>query len=72
MCLVYNISAIWNPSADVFEQFAATDVARTITHDHLRSPTITQRSLKRASATNRAYQSTILIRFQHFDVENIH
>ena len=24
-----------------FEQFAATDFARTITHDHLRSPTIT-------------------------------
>ena len=48
MCLVYNISAIRNPSAEVFEQFAATDV-RTITHDHLRSPTITQ-----TSATNRA------------------
>ena len=36
MCLVYNISAIWNPDAEVFEQFAATDVARKITHDHPR------------------------------------
>ena len=41
MCLVYIISAIWNPSAEVFEQFAVTDFARTITHDHLWSPTIT-------------------------------
>ena len=46
MCLVHNISAIWNPSAEVFEQFAATDFSRTIAHDHLRSPT--------TSATNRA------------------
>ena len=53
MCLVYNISAIWNPSAEVFEQFAATDFARTITHDHLRSPT--------TSATNRA----ISLRLSH-------
>ena len=39
MCLVYKISAIWNPSAEVFEQLAVTDsLARspTITHDHPR------------------------------------
>ena len=36
MCLVYNISAISNPNAEVFEQFAATDFARTITYDHPR------------------------------------
>ena len=39
MCLMYEISATWNPSAEVFEQFAATDLlarSPTITHDQLR------------------------------------
>ena len=39
MCLKYEIAATWNPSAEVFEQFAATDLlarSPTITHDHLR------------------------------------
>ena len=26
MCLMYEIAATWNPSAEVFEQFAATDL----------------------------------------------
>ena len=49
MCLMYEIAATWNPSAEVFEQFAATDLlarSPTITHDHPRSP--------KTSATSRA------------------
>ena len=61
MCLVYNISAIRNPSAEVFEQFAATDFARTIAHDHLRSPTITHDLCDQSCDP-----STIFPRFQHF------
>ena len=52
MCLVYNISAIWNPSAEVFEQFAATDFARMSTDDHLRSPTITYDHLRSPTITH--------------------
>ena len=33
MCLMYEIAATWNPNAEVFEQFAATDLLA-------RSPTI--------------------------------
>ena len=39
MCLMYEIAATWNPSAEIFEQFAATDLlawSPTINHDHLR------------------------------------
>ena len=50
-CQVYvsgvsDLSATWNLSSKVFEQFAVTDIVCTITHDHPRSPTI--------SATSRA------------------
>ena len=53
MCLVYKISATSNPSAEVFEQFAVTDFARTIIHD--------QQDLCDRSCN----QSTIFPRCQH-------